>query len=351
VSLSFPLIKMEEEKSELKNFNLLTKEQLEQYFNYGYLIVENFFEESDLKPVINDINKLVDQIANDLFDAGKIKQKYENEPFETRLIFIEKEFPGAAVLLHKVGQLPVGIEKLWSSKKLLDIIEQILGPEIAGHPVWNIRTKTPNNPLTTVPWHQDAAYLAPESIHTLQPTVWIPFVDANNINGCMSVLKYGHQSGKMCTHTCCAGPSWYISIDDAILKPTLGENCEIISCHVKKGGILLINQLIPHMSSENLSNIIRWSVDLRYQRPNEPSGFVGAKLPILLRTAKDPNYIPDFSKWGAIERLKLSETEHLKVTDKFSTIIAGPWMKRWEIIHHNKNTNALDSPEFGLHKS
>ena len=33
-------------------------------------------------------------------------------------------------------------------------MEQILGPDIMGHPVWNIRSKTPQNEATTVPWHQ-----------------------------------------------------------------------------------------------------------------------------------------------------------------------------------------------------
>ena len=33
-------------------------------------------------------------------------------------------------------------------------MEQILGPEVAGHPVWNLRTKTPNSRAVDIPWHQ-----------------------------------------------------------------------------------------------------------------------------------------------------------------------------------------------------
>ena len=43
---------------------------------------------------------------------------------------------------------------LWSNERLLNAVEQLIGPEIAGHPVWNLRTKTPNNEASTVPWHQ-----------------------------------------------------------------------------------------------------------------------------------------------------------------------------------------------------
>jgi len=43
---------------------------------------------------------------------------------------------------------------LWTNERLLNIVEQLIGPNIAGHPVWNLRTKTPQNEATTVPWHQ-----------------------------------------------------------------------------------------------------------------------------------------------------------------------------------------------------
>lgn len=43
---------------------------------------------------------------------------------------------------------------LWGNEKLLNLIEQVLGPDIAGMPNWNFRDKTPHNEATTVPWHQ-----------------------------------------------------------------------------------------------------------------------------------------------------------------------------------------------------
>ena len=45
------------------------------------------------------------------------------------------------------------------SKKLLDMVENWVGKDISGHPVWNIRSKTPQTARMTVPWHQDSAYL------------------------------------------------------------------------------------------------------------------------------------------------------------------------------------------------
>jgi hypothetical protein len=70
---------------------------------------------------------------------------------------IDAQFPGTCVLLHKRGVLAPEVASLWSSKILLGIAKQLLGPDIAGHPVWNLRTKVPNQEQVTVPWHQDTA--------------------------------------------------------------------------------------------------------------------------------------------------------------------------------------------------
>ena len=47
-----------------------------------------------------------------------------------------------------------GFRDLWCNKRILNMIEQLIGPDIAGHPVWNMRTKTPNSKALDVPWHQ-----------------------------------------------------------------------------------------------------------------------------------------------------------------------------------------------------
>ncbi len=62
-----------------------------------------------------------------------------------------------------------------------------VSPGALGHPVWNLRTKTPKNEQTTVPWHQDNAYMDPSGLYTFQLTAWIPLIDANVENGCMQV--------------------------------------------------------------------------------------------------------------------------------------------------------------------
>jgi hypothetical protein len=299
----------------------LSPDELRRYHEDGFLIVREFFRLEQLQPVIEWINGVVDELAEKLYAADKIREKHAHEGFYTRLTKLEHEFPGAAVLVHIHGLLGQPLADLWASEELLDVIEQILGPEIAGHPVWNLRTKTPLNPLATVPWHQDTAYLAPGAEQTLQPTAWIPLIDANAVNGTLQVLRGGHRSGKVLRHRR-HGKSWYLHIADDDLPEG-----EVVTCDMPMGSLLLINQLIPHRSTENTSDRIRWSVDLRWQRPDEPSGFEDVKECILMRTAKIADYLIDWQAWAAKNRIADGMDE--KPSDPFDTTVTGPWLHRW----------------------
>ncbi len=315
---------------------MLSEEELTQYHHDGFLIVHDLFTEEELEPVIHAIEEKVEALAEALINGGAIDDRYESEGFLTRLTRLEQAFPGAATLIHTGGVLPKAFAELWSSKKLLDMMEQILGPDIAGHPVWNLRSKTPHNALATVPWHQDTAYLAAGSEFTFQPTAWIPLVDADEVNGCMEVCRpetpldwdhpvvYPHKL----ENTRGRKDSWYLYVNEADLP-----RGEIVTCTMNKGSVLLLNNLIPHRSTENYSESIRWSIDLRWQRPGEVSGMEGIKDPIVMRTARNPNYRPNWEEWGAISRqVGLHDVlqERERPISKEDARVTGPWMERWK---------------------
>ena len=75
----------------------LNDAQLRQFQDDGFLIVRDFFSRAQLQPVIEWINSLVDDLAERLSAAGKIRDKHAGESFYTRLTKLEEEFPGAAV--------------------------------------------------------------------------------------------------------------------------------------------------------------------------------------------------------------------------------------------------------------
>ena len=91
------------------------------------------------------------------------------------------------------SDLDEATRNLWSHPRLLSLVSSIIGPEIGGNPVWNLRSKTPETALTTVPWHQDIAYLCPGAEATTQPTAWIPLLDVNEQNGTLKLIRGGHR--------------------------------------------------------------------------------------------------------------------------------------------------------------
>ncbi len=117
-------------------------------------MLRDFFKPADLEPVRAGVAEGVDALVNKLYEAGKIKDKCGDADLFHRITMIDKQFPGAAVLLQKLGYLPQSFRDLWTNERLLNVIEQLIGPDIAGHPVWNLRVKTPRNEQSTVPWHQ-----------------------------------------------------------------------------------------------------------------------------------------------------------------------------------------------------
>lgn len=120
---------------------------------------------------------------------------------------------------------------------------QLLGPDLAGHPVWNLRSKAPQQAEMTVPWHQDNAYVSQEAWDNLTVVAWIPLVDANEQNGCMQVLKGGHRSGQTARHTCCQGGTWYVEMDEQDAQQKLGVDMQkdVVTCQMPAGSVLLMN--------------------------------------------------------------------------------------------------------------
>ncbi|KAL8622941.1 hypothetical protein ACOMHN_027062 [Nucella lapillus] len=332
---------------------------IKQFFEEGYVVVDSFFKKEELDACRDSIDKLVDDLANLLYTGKKIKSLYKEYGLFERLTHIEKDFPGANIILHKQGKLTQAFRDLWSNPRLLNVVEQLIGDDIMGHPVWNLRTKTPNNQATTVPWHQDCAYLDTRSYNVLQPTAWIPLLDANKTNGCMEVMRAGHLKGKVAKHQCCWGGTWYVQLEEDQMAEALGVNLEkdVKLCCVPYGGMLLINNLIPHRSLPNLSDQIRWSLDLRWQRPDKPVGFYDLKEGVLMRTKEDPDMTVDWDSFNKVDRhdaaQKAASSEGFPEVEDlaFDTTIQGPWMKKWEMVHMNRHTKALSEDRITWHKN
>ena len=296
---------------------ILNDQQHQSYLQNGYLILPKFFSKEELNPLKQWISRLVDELASHLLKEGLIADAYSDKPVETRLAWIEKEYPLASVCIHSLGAFSHELQEFIIHKPMIKLIESLLGTTPALHPVWNLRAKTPRNPLATVPWHQDTAYLQAGSHHIPQISTWIPLFDVTVDQGPLVFIKEGHTQAKVFPHqleSLTGHPdSWYRNIKNDDLPKGQQEVCP-----VKAGSLIIFNQLIPHCCLENHSQTVRWTIDLRWQDPNLPNGMGGGKecLPVL--STKE-----QWSKWGNIKRPGQNPST-------YNPSIKGPWLDRWK---------------------
>lgn len=66
------------------------------------------------------------------------------------------------------------------------------------------------------------------------------------------MISGGHRRGVTATHTCCAGETWYVDLAEKTMVKELGVDVEkdLVTCEIPFGGILLMNNAIPHRRFE-----------------------------------------------------------------------------------------------------
>jgi len=246
----------------------ISEQQLQHFHDEGYLVVDGLFDDEDLQPVIDDISAEIDRLAKELVASGELSQDYAEEGFTTRLSHITAE---TDVVLKSViaGKLATpGIFSLLTNPKLLDAMESVVGTEIIASSAYRVRPKVPGFRRGVVPWHQDSAFFEPYCDTSLICTVWIPLVDATVERGCLQVMPRQHMGNVVAHHLPDDSSSGLIEIE-----PDALPQGDVVTVPVKKGGALLLTNRTPHRSIENVTNVIRWSMDLRYQSAGLPTNY------------------------------------------------------------------------------
>ena len=236
----------------------------EKFTEQGYLVVKSALSEANLSPLIAVISEVVDTRATELYNAGTISNTYENLPFERRWHAVlkacnrENEVFGWHTLVFSEA-----LFDLITHPKVLDVLETLIGSNIQFNGDFWVRPKLPNEKLTTLPWHQDSAYM-PDTENDTHLTVWLPLVDVKPENGALQFLPGSHKSGLQTYHRV-PGEAFAVPV----LPPT-SSNSEIDTLEMQKGDLLVFNNLVFHRSLVNQSNTIRWSTDFRFSPTGTP---------------------------------------------------------------------------------
>ena len=100
---------------------------------------------------------------------------------------------GSMHYLTKVHTLLTSPLELASDPRVLDVVEQILGPDILVYNVTYIikEARSPSH----VTWHQDLTYWGLDS--DAQVSMWLALSDASEASGCMRVIPGSHIAGRL----------------------------------------------------------------------------------------------------------------------------------------------------------
>ena len=247
----------------------LTPEQVTAFRENGYLVAEDVVTDADLAPLIAEYEAWIDRRARELQAAGKIADLQESEPFETRLARLYEQSPEITTGMDVMQMRGPATFAFFRNPNLLDAVESLIGPEITCSPIQHIRAKVPNKASSSgffnVPWHQDMAVTWEEADASDIVTCWLALVDATVENGCMEVLPgVASRCGYLEHHNGEGGTS---------VKPeALPTDIAPVPVPVRKGGIVFMHRCTPHRSTPNLTDGVRWSLDLRYQPTGTPTG-------------------------------------------------------------------------------
>jgi phytanoyl-CoA hydroxylase len=257
--------------------NGLSSQQVSQFWDYGYVIVDDVFEAEDLDPIRLELEREIGRKIDELVREGEITESYLDEPFEQRLtrIYQDSTENGEAIMsvlegVRGGGYQGHGMFDLITHPKLLDAVGGLVGSEIVASSAFRIRPKIPGVGRGNVPWHQDSGYFAPHCDDHLIVTCWIPLVDATVENGCMEIIPRAHRSGILKHHTG-GNQGLYVIKDDDLPDDKGVDAPDRVVAACRRGGVVFMTNLTPHCSTQNRSDTIRWSVDLRFQSTAAPN--------------------------------------------------------------------------------
>lgn len=258
---------------------MLSDAQLEHFRSKGYVVVENLLDHNAIFDLQQEYTGLMDSLydgwlaqglastpPNGLTFFDKLNECYRKgfewyQPFDITL-------PHNDIDEHTPMHCGPAVFNMLTNPKILDAVEDLIGPEITSNPIQHVRIKPPAKSIpatetrahiTATSWHQDMGVTLPEADETKFVTVWIAITDATIENGCLQMARKSY---------------------DTLLPHCPGKQVEIASqflpegepVPVPAGGAVIFNPFTPHSSLQNNSDDYRWSFDLRYNVTGQATG-------------------------------------------------------------------------------
>ena len=173
------------------------------------------------------------------------------------------------------------MQRLVGDDRLVDIVEQFLGPNIA---MWAAHyiAKPPRHGQKVL-WHQDGSYwpLAPMEV----TTIWLAATASTRENGCMRLLP-GTQNNRLLSRREMIEVPDGKNVLASGIHPSQIDDSHVVDLELEPGDVSVHNPRIIHGSESNTSDTWRIGLTLRYI-PTSTRVMREGDRPILVRGAPD----------------------------------------------------------------
>lgn len=259
---------------------MLSPDQVTFFETNGYIAVENVVDPGTLDAVRAEYADLLDALYADWHAQGLVQRTPDGMGFWEKIEEcyragfdwfqpIDISLPLRDITEDSPMHFGPAVFDLARNKGILDIVEQLIGPEITSNPIQHVRIKPPERSvpghevrahIVSTDWHQDMGVTLEEADNTKMVTVWVAITDATVDNGCLQVAPGRRESIlPHCSRT-------QVGISNVHVPK------QATPTPVKAGGAVIFHPLTPHASLANTSDGYRWSFDLRYNVTGQPTG-------------------------------------------------------------------------------
>ena len=282
----------------------LSQDQIAEFDRTGVLVVDDVLPRPVLEAVKAEYGGLLDTMYARWQAEGRVPPGAGLDFFEKLLAGykagcewfqpMDISLPGSEIEPDTPFHFGPAVFDMLTCPRLLDLVEDLIGPEITSNPIQHVRLKPPSRTLrrteTTAhimatDWHQDRAVAHAEGDATRMITVWLAISDATVDNGCLQVIP-----GKPRMYPHC--PKRQTSIADGCIDESRARPLP-----VKAGGAVIFHPLTPHASLDNVSDAFRWSFDIRYNVTGQPTGRAHFPDFVARSRARPETELRDWQAW------------------------------------------------------
>ena len=246
---------------------MISKEQLNQFENEGFVYLPSFYDlENEILPIQKDIYQLISILIKN-YNLSIEQETFSSQTFDSGLNELLKNHRELVSTIYDAVKKIPSYMKFACSQKNEEIAKMLLKTKFVGfaNRGFGIRMDNPLEDKFLTQWHQDyvSQLCAKNGI-----VLWSPLRDVTSEMGPVEFCPSSHKEGVFRV----------LKDGDGSYGLKIKNENEIISKYnsiipeVKSGDLVILNYLVLHRSTPNRSKFTRWAMISRYFDFLDPVG-------------------------------------------------------------------------------